>query len=97
MARAIRDNTNIYRFKVTKSGVHKRDGYGKVKGQAFEEVQLIGPYATKIAFQAWIPNDCDVKVERQQLMAVGGGSTAPELAWKTIEVKHYEPEAPDLD
>lgn len=93
MARKIADHTNIYRFKVTATGVHQRDGYGKVKGQAFEDVSLVGPYTTKIAFQSWIPSDCDVKVERQQLVAdteERAGMLHGVLRWQTIETKHYE-------
>ncbi len=88
------DHTNIYRFKVTATGVHQRDGYGKVKGQAFENVEFIGPYTRKIPFQSWIPSDCDVKVERQKLDIVmrdlGDGPIVPVLKWFTIETKHYE-------
>lgn len=91
MARKIADHTNIYRFKVTMTGVHQRDGYGKVKGQAFEEVKLVGPYTTKIAFQSWIPSDCDVKVERQQLAAyLESPEEGAKLMWQTIETKYYE-------
>lgn len=89
------DHTNIYRFKVTATGVHERDGYGKVKGQAFEDVKFIGPYTRKIPFQSWIPSNCDVKVERQQLMAVKDEKFAPVLGWFTIETKHFEKEVRD--
>lgn len=102
MARTIKDHTNIYRFKVTTTVTHKRDGYGQVKGQEFTDVKLVGPYTTKIAFQSWIDSSAHVKVERQQLRAVLGpemidANTPEELAleWHTIETKYYEPETDD--
>jgi len=89
------DHTNIYRFKVTATGVHERDGYGRVKGQAFEDVKFIGPYTKRIPFLSWIPSDCDVKVERQQLVAAKGELMVPFLEWRTIETKHFEKEVRD--
>ena len=85
------DHTNIYRFKVTATGVHERDGYGRVKGQAFEDVSFIGPYTRKVPFQSWVPSDCDVKVERQQLAA----KDYMTLEWVTIETKYFEKEVRD--
>jgi hypothetical protein len=85
------DHTNIYRFKVTATGVHQRDGYGKVKGQIFQDIKFIGPYTRKVPFQSWIPSDCDVKVERQQLIAQYDDSIDEAfLMWDTIETKYYE-------
>lgn len=97
MARTAVDTTNVYRFRIQHDSVYvtyedyrtKRTGVysGNVPpGTPYQDVKIVGPYTRKVSWNGWIPNHGSLKVERQQLMAVG----ADALKWETIEVKHYE-------
>jgi hypothetical protein len=85
-----KDTTNVYRYKVTTTGVYSRDGYGTRKGEAYTRVVFHGPYYTRVPFSPWTNPAETTTIETQKLGAFidnvphgDGNSYTSYLEWKT--------------
>jgi hypothetical protein len=77
------DTTNVYRQKVTREGVHPKNGWGYSKGDAYTEVEFFGPYLTRnVGGDPWHHPGDKTTVEIQTLGVVAG-----ELQWVTEKMK----------
>jgi len=89
MARTMEDVTTIYRYKVTRSGVHSRDGWGHKAGEPYETISFTGPYVRKTSVSnLWRGKGETLKIELQQLIA----AEKDHLWWDTIGTRIEEPE-----
>lgn len=86
------DNTNIYRYKYTTTGVHAKDGWGHKAGEAFETIEVAGPYSTRVTLTHWRPKGATLKVEQQQLAVNIERPTEPILEWVTLKTMILEDE-----
>lgn len=89
MARSMPEgNTDIYRYKTTRTGVYARDTWGHKAGDPFESVEIAGPYYYKVSLRHWRAPGSKLKVEFQKLECDGH----IEMTWVTQSVMILEDE-----
>ena len=87
------DTTNVYRYKITKRGVHKRDGWGRKAGEPYVEIEFRGYYQTKQLWEPWHVEGELMIVELQKLEAVvhdlDPDVPFATLEWQTVRTKTF--------
>lgn len=91
-----KDTTDVYRYKITRTGVRNRDSWDGcyVKGDTFEEISFRGYYMTKQTWVPWVTEGDTLKLELQKLEAFAVSwpthdHIETELRWVTIRTKIF--------